>query len=82
MYHIGNSWKFGKHGKLYHGAYAYDNAVRQMRAIKSSRYRRAHGLPTWQQEMRSNRRRTLRKVRITGRKATLHSRTITHTLGY
>jgi len=41
LFRVGrDGWKYGKSGKVYRGAYAYDMAVRQCRAIHASINRR------------------------------------------
>jgi hypothetical protein len=80
LFHINGGWKWGKHGKLYVGAYGYEKALRQMRAINISKARRyGHKIP-----YRPARHLVYVKsrLRIVGRRKKLHRRPITHKLRY
>ena len=42
LYQVNGGWRYDTE-KSPRGAYAYEHALAQMRAIKNSQYRRAHG---------------------------------------
>lgn len=86
LYHVNGGWKYGRSGHLYHGAYAYDLAVRQGRAIAISKARRAgHYIPYAKarplgEKRRQRQRRRHPRLGIYGKKVKLHRRRTRHVL--
>lgn len=83
LYHVNGGWKYGRSGHLYHGAYAYDLAVRQGRAIAISKARRkGYYIPKRSARPLGYRIRRRRHPRlgIYGKKVKLHRRRTSHLL--
>ena len=84
LFRVNGGWKWGKHGKLYRGAYGYEKALRQARAVAISKARQSLALSGHKIPRRPARPLVYVKsrLRIVGRRKKLHRRPITHKLRY
>ena len=78
LFRVGrDGWKYGRKGHVYHGAWAFEKAVRQGRAIAIYKARRSgHKIP-------HDKEKPLRRmIHLIGYRARLHKKEITHHLRY